>query len=267
MAGYLNHGERDYAANPIPVYPRGLWEFQAVVTGRCAPVFADARGQLVERTLWAFSPGSAHGWTGEKGRPCEVFVFHFGSVPDVMKKLVPQRGSAEARLTEAEIRRIRVVYARLRACGSSVDATSVLRAQECLLRLCLVIASRLTPAVTVRESRPGSLVQASLAWYEDNMAVAPRLTAVARQSNVSASHLRRLYRSVLRESPRREFAKRRFSRAKYLLAVTSLAISEIAMATGYGSASSFSRAFRTGVGVPPDIWRRQQRKGPVEWQP
>jgi hypothetical protein len=70
MAGYLNHGERDYAANPIPVHPRGLWEFQAVVRGRCAPVFAEAREQLAERTLWAFPPGSSHGWTGENRARC-----------------------------------------------------------------------------------------------------------------------------------------------------------------------------------------------------
>lgn len=267
MAGYLNHGDRDYASNPIPVYPRGAWEFQAVVRGRCAPVYREEREELSERTLWAFPPGISHGWTGEKGKPCEVFVFHFSSVPEVMKKLVPRGGSAEARLTDAEIRRIRRIYARLRACGSRTDAVSVLRAQEGLVSLCLIIASRMSPAVKVEESRPGALVQTSLAWYEDNMAAAPRLSTVARHSNVSTSHLRRLFRSVLRNSPRREFAKRRFSRAKYLLAVTSLAISEIASATGYGSASSFSRAFRNGVGVPPDVWRRQQRKSAVEWQP
>lgn len=267
MTGYLNHGERDYSANPIPVSARGTWEFQAVVRGRCAPVYPESRGELSERTLWAFAPGSSHGWTGEKGKPCEVFVFHFGVVPDVMKKLVPTEGSAEARLMDTEIRRIRRIYGRLREAGNRSDAVSVLRAEECLVLLCLIIATRMSPAVKVEESRPGTLVQSSLAWYEDNMAAAPSLSAVARQANVSASHLRRLYRSVLRISPRGEFAKRRFSRAKYLLAVTSLAISEIAAVTGYGSASSFSRAFRNGVGVPPDVWRKRQRKGPVEWQP
>jgi transcriptional regulator GlxA family with amidase domain len=184
-----------------------------------------------------------------------------------MKKLVPQESSAEARLTDAEIGRITRIYRTLRACGGRSDVVSVLRGQESLVSLCLIIASRMSSPVKVRESRPGSLVQTSLAWYEDNMAAAPRLSAVARQANVSTSHLRRLYRSVLRGSPRGEFAKRRFSRAKYLLAVTSLAIAEIATATGYGSASSFSRAFRNGVGVSPDGWRRKQRTGPVEWQP
>ena len=267
MTGYLNHGERDYAANPIPVSPRGTWEFEAVVRGRCAPVYPESRGELSERTLWVFSPGSSHGWTGEKSRPCEVFVFHFGTVPEVMTKLVPHDSGAEARLTDTEIRRIRRIYATLRAAGSRTDAVSILRSQECVVSLCLILASRMSPAVTVVDSRPGTLVQSSLAWYEDNMAASPRLSTVARQSNVSTSHLRRLYQSVLKCSPRGEFAKRRFSRAKYLLAVTGLGIGEIASATGYGSASSFSRAFRNGVGVPPEVWRRRQREGPVEWQP
>ncbi len=267
MASYLNHGQRDYAASPIPVHSRGTWEFQAVVRGRCAPAFVDGREVLGERRLWVFSPGNPHGWTGEKGRPCEVFVFHFATVPDVMKKLVPSDSFAEARLSEVEINKVRRIYRTLRECADASDAVSVLRAQESLVSLCLIIASRMDPSVKVRESRPANVVKASLAWYEDHMADGPRLTAVARQSNVSVSHLRRLYRSVLRTAPSSEFAKRRFSRARYLLAVTSLAISEIASATGYGSASSFSRAFRTGVGVSPDGWRRQQRQGPVEWLP
>ena len=267
MVKYLNHGERDYAANPIPIHPRGVWEFQVVVRGRCAPVFTDVREELSERTLWAFSPGSAHGWTGEKGKPCEVMVFHVDGVPEVMGQLVPHDSSAKTRLDDAEVRRIGRIYRRLRGCAGQADVPSILRMQECIVRLCLIIASRRDPSIRVREGRPGNLVMSSLSWYEDNMAAGPRLSAVARQTNVSVSHLRRLYRTVLHNSPSSEFAKRRFSRARYLLAVTNLAITEIAYATGYGSASAFSRAFRNGVGVSPEGWRSQHREGPREWQP
>lgn len=267
MTAYLNHGERDYAASPIPVSFRETWEFQAVVRGRCAPLFRDSRQALAERTLWAFPPRQPHGWTGEAGRPCDVFVFHFRAVPEIMERLVPRGTCAEARLTDAEVRRIRSIYGTLRELGNRSDAVSTLREQECLLSLCLTIATRMSPATRVEESRPGSMVLSSLAWYEENMAAAPRLSVVARQANVSSSHLRRVYRSVMQASPRSEFAKRRFSRAKYLLAVTSLGIAEIASDTGYGSASSFSRAFRNAVGISPDHWRRRQRKGPQEWQP
>jgi AraC-like DNA-binding protein len=244
-----------------------MWEFQAVVRGRCAPVFAAGREELAERKLWAFSPGNAHGWTGEAGKTCEVYVFHFEAVPEGMQRLVPRDSSAEARLDDAEIRRVRRIYRRLRESGGASDVLGALHELESLVSLCLIIASRLAPSVQVGESRPGNLVKSSLAWYEDHMASGPRLTTVARQTNISVSHLRRLYRSVLHESPSSELAKRRFSRAKYLLAVTSLSISEIADATGYGSASAFSRAFRKGVGISPDGWRRGQRAGPLEWQP
>ena len=192
-----------------------------------------------------------------------MFVFHFRPVPEAMKKLVPSDSAVEARLTDAEVRRISRIYRTLRGCGNASDEVSVLRSQGCPVSLCLIIASRSGPPVKVLEGRPGNLVKSSLAWYENNMAAAPGLSAFARKSNVSASHLRRLYRFVLHGSPRGEFAKRRFSRAKYLLAVTSFAISEIAMTTGYGSPSSFSRAFRNGVGVPPEGWRRRQRTSPA----
>lgn len=267
MLRYLNHGDRDYAANPIPVYSRGLWEFQAVVRGGCAPVYPDAREETSTSKLWLFSPANAHGWTGESGSTAEVLVFHFDYVPSVMAKLVPPSGSAGVRLTDREIRRVRRIYESMRESSVSSDARSELLIQEGLVGLCLLISARMDRSVPVRESHQAQLVKASLAWYEQHMSNGPSLSAVARQNNVSVSHIRRLYWSVLKDSPSHEFTKRRVSRAKYLLAVTNMSITEVAFDTGYGTVSAFSRAFHKEAGITPNGWRKRHHEGPQEWQP
>jgi AraC-like DNA-binding protein len=267
MLRYLNHGERNYRDNPIPVHSRGLWEFQAVVRGSCAPTFSAGREEAATKTLWIFPPTHSHGWTSDAPEPSEVYVFHFDIVLDALRKLVPERGVAKVRLNDGQIRSIRNLYKSLKTCVNATDAYSELLTYEAIASLSLIVAVRMNRSAPVSESHQSNLVKNSLAWYEEHMTAGSALAEAAHKANISPSHLRRLYKSVLHQSPSHEFRKRRISRAKYLLAVTTLSVSEIAFATGYGSVSTFSRAFRRAIGVSPAGWRKSQRDGTQEWQP
>lgn len=266
MLRYLSHGERRYDSDPIPIYRRGLWEFQAVVRGRCAPSYPNLREEYSDETLWIFSPGNAHGWTGVPGESCEIVVFHFDKIPDIMRILVPPDSVAGIRLSRREIGKIRRIYRSCRGCLHRSDIRSELISQSALLELCLILAERTAPTSSyIHPSRQTNLVMSSLAWYEEHMSSGPSLRQVAKETNVSTSHMRRVYWAVLHRSPSKEFALRRISQAKYLLEITSMTVSEIAFATGYGSVSSFSRAFHNASAVSPKIWRQRYRHRPENW--
>jgi transcriptional regulator GlxA family with amidase domain len=73
---------------------------------------------------------------------------------------------------------------------------------------------------------------------------------------VSPSHLRRLFHQVLNRSPKEIVLTRRLERAQLLLRTTGMSVEEVALATGYQSLASFSRAFKTQLGQAPQYWRR-----------
>jgi AraC-like DNA-binding protein len=257
---YLNHGVRDYAADPIPIYKRRVWEFQAVISGSCAPTFPELREEYGERRLWIFAPGNAHGWTGEEGGACEIVVFHFDEIPAAMRTLLPRNGSASVRLSAQEVQTIMRHFRRCDDCLHDATVRSVLLRQSAALDLCLILASRIKQmkpfSPLVEPSRRSNLVMSSLAWYEENMSRGPNLEEAAKYVGISVSHLRRIYRAELHISPNQEFLRRRMSRAKYLLEITTMSVSAVAAATGYGSVSSFSRAFAQACGASPKAWKR-----------
>jgi AraC family carnitine catabolism transcriptional activator len=90
----------------------------------------------------------------------------------------------------------------------------------------------------------------------DTLAAPITLAALARRLGVSLKQLRR--RSVLGfgVTPSEYYLNLRLDEASRLLANTSLAVTEIAFATGFGSLSGLSRAFRHRFGTPPSRARR-----------
>ena len=73
---------------------------------------------------------------------------------------------------------------------------------------------------------------------------------IAEQVGVSRGHLCRVFNNVLGVSPRIYLVERRMELAKTLLAA-GLSVSEVAAECDYADPSSFSRSFKTYVGVSP----------------
>jgi transcriptional regulator GlxA family with amidase domain len=74
---------------------------------------------------------------------------------------------------------------------------------------------------------------------------------LAKQAGVSLRQLERLFRIHLRCGVHEHYLALRLGRSRQLLRETSLSILEVAVATGFASASQFSRAFRRVFGFPP----------------
>jgi len=78
---------------------------------------------------------------------------------------------------------------------------------------------------------------------------------LARTANVSLRQLERLFRLHLGRSLGEHYLSLRLDRARDLLRQTSLSVLETALATGFASASHFSRAYRRRFGHPPRVER------------
>lgn len=82
--------------------------------------------------------------------------------------------------------------------------------------------------------------------------------ALADLAGVSLRQLERLFRSELGHGVHAHYLSLRLDRARQLLRETSMPVLEVALATGFGSASQFSRAFARAHGMTPTGWRRAE---------
>jgi transcriptional regulator GlxA family with amidase domain len=85
---------------------------------------------------------------------------------------------------------------------------------------------------------------------------------LARSAGVSLRALERAFRRHLGTGIHEHYLILRLKRARQLLRETSLSILEIALATGFGSSSQFSRAFRARYGETPREARQRDRPQP-----
>jgi len=78
---------------------------------------------------------------------------------------------------------------------------------------------------------------------------------LARRAGMSLATLERCVFRHLRLTPRELLQRIRMNRARHLLTTSTLKVGEIALACGYESFSSFSRAFKQAHGCPPGAMR------------
>lgn len=84
--------------------------------------------------------------------------------------------------------------------------------------------------------------------------------AMARHVGISVRQIDRLFASFLGRSYRQQYRQLRLAHARLLLEQSALSMTQVAMATGFNSATHFSRSFRAQFGVSP----RQMRTGVIE---
>lgn len=107
-------------------------------------------------------------------------------------------------------------------------------------------------------SRKPALLRA-VALMEANLEHPLPIADITAQVNISWRQLQRLFERELGHSPRRFYLTLRLERARQLLRETQRGIIEIALACGFTSASSFSRAFRHHYHHSPRDVRHQAR--------
>ena len=79
--------------------------------------------------------------------------------------------------------------------------------------------------------------------------------ALAQTAGVGVRQLERLFRTHLGRSPASQYKRLRLERSRALLRQSGLSIMEVAVASGFGSASHFARAYRAAFGRTPSAER------------
>lgn len=87
---------------------------------------------------------------------------------------------------------------------------------------------------------------------------------IADRVGLSRRQLERLFRRYLNTSPARYYLKLRLNRAKTLLTQTTMPVTEVAFASGFTSASHFSKCYRDMFGRTPRAERRGPGGAPLE---
>ncbi|MBX2805395.1 MAG: GlxA family transcriptional regulator [Hyphomicrobiales bacterium] len=92
---------------------------------------------------------------------------------------------------------------------------------------------------------------------EANIAEPISLEEIAHVTSISRRHIERLFRHHLERSPARYYLEVRLERARRLLRHSNLPIIEVAIASGFMSASHFSKRYREYYKVAPHIDRHR----------
>lgn len=101
-----------------------------------------------------------------------------------------------------------------------------------------------------------SAVQALIDGAAEPLPVAAR----ARRLGISPEQLRTEVRTATGLSPHELVLRTRLNRAQQLLVASDLSVAAIAAQVGYDDPAYFSRLFARRIGVPPQTFRRQQRR-------
>ena len=96
-----------------------------------------------------------------------------------------------------------------------------------------------------------------LAYIQENYAKKLTLQDIADASAVSTRECLRCFQTSIRQSPMEYLIEYRLQAAAKLLETTNLPVSEIAMRTGWGSSSYFTKMFRQIRGKTPNAHRKE----------
>jgi AraC family transcriptional regulator len=242
----------------IAPHQRVNWEFYAVVRGSIAPVLPGIEKMpLKSRHLWLFSPETAHGWRGDGSHKAHIVVFHFGFVPPPLDEVAGKNGYVSVNLTEHEAQRMIEMEEELRGYYQKLTSVGLLHFHKALLELSIIALKNVpVQSLPAQHDTASARVQAALAWFSEHVAEKPKLEEAARAVHVSASHLRRLFQQVRKQSPQAAFTQIKMDRAMEVLSESEDKLDVVAASCGFSSNVNFCRVFKAHNGFTPDAWRK-----------
>lgn len=126
-------------------------------------------------------------------------------------------------------------------------------AEMCLhsRRRSATVAQKAIYPATMKIRHPG--IAKVIAAMKANIAAPLDQVELASIFGRTPRHLERIFRSVMQETPKSYYLGLRLEEARNLLSETSMSVLEVAMATGFNSWSSFSKAFKAKCGRSPSM--------------
>jgi AraC family transcriptional regulator len=84
------------------------------------------------------------------------------------------------------------------------------------------------------------------------------LDVLARQIGFSPYHFARLFRKTTGETPHQYVRRERLEYARRLLESNELSLAEVALESGFGDQSYFTRVFKRALRITPGAYRRER---------
>jgi AraC family transcriptional regulator len=95
-------------------------------------------------------------------------------------------------------------------------------------------------------------------YIRDHAGTDLTLEVLAQQAGFSPYHFARLFRQTTGETPHRYVRRERLAYARRLLESTKLSLAEVAVESGFGDQSYFTRVFKGALQVTPAVYRRER---------
>ncbi|MBI1621000.1 GlxA family transcriptional regulator [Aquamicrobium zhengzhouense] len=128
---------------------------------------------------------------------------------------------------------------------------------------CATERQRLPFAKRVGDIHPA--VKELIEKMENNLSDPIQIDRLATSSRLSRRQIERLFRAEMGCSPARYYVKLRLERARLLLLQTSIPVVEVAIASGFLSASHFSRCYRETFNCSPQETRNMRMETVPGW--
>lgn len=100
-------------------------------------------------------------------------------------------------------------------------------------------------------------VAQAVAMMESNIETPITIAAIAEKLDISMRRLERLFQAAFAQAPARYYLNLRLDAARKLLQLSSLSMLDVALASGFVSASHFSKTYRLHFGQAPRSTRQQ----------
>lgn len=238
--------------------PRWNWEFLAVVRGRIRPVYPhQTAASFATKRLWILPPESSHAWAAPPASNCQVYVFHFAGILQLLESTLPATRTVSIPLNGADEQVLSSIYDEMVPHYQAPRLSSSACFEAAMLRLCSLFLPRDHDVADLAAFDAGAeKVLRALRWHRTHLADGVGVSEVAAAINVSPGHLRRLFMDIRQESPKSAFTRAMMEEACRLLTQGSLSLKEIGVRCGFSGFSEFYRAFRNITGQSPSAWRR-----------
>lgn len=124
----------------------------------------------------------------------------------------------------------------------------------------VVIAHQLSIEWQAERDPVAREIQRSRRWLDTHAFELCDVEDLADSCHMGYSTFRRHFKNIIGYSPREYILRVRLSKAKELLAFTQQSVAEVAKSVGFADPYYFSRLFRDREGIPPSLFRVQQRQ-------
>jgi AraC family transcriptional regulator of arabinose operon len=226
------------------------WIETSATTGRL-PIEGHALVWLFPGVMHAYAP-DARWWT-------EQWIMFEGTLPETFTRLGFLSPARPVTPVDA-VPEIATIFAQIQTDFLAGGPLAGLLAATLAQRLIVVAHGGDRPSLS--GDTPSSRgVRRAVACLDEQALRPLDFEAIARESGMGYSTLRRRFKEATGYSPKEYVLRIRLSRAKALLTLTSQSVEDIAAAVGFDDPYYFSRLFRHKEGMAPTRFRAQQQAG------